>query len=117
MNFLNTIFAVSVTHGIGSEYLTNNDLCYFEINHTTNEIFFYNYNGTLMMQNYIVQTPLFDLTFPENNIFGAPAGPSKAVGHAYVVFLQPLAPYLYLSFLCEHLDLIHLRSLFSCLLP
>lgn len=43
------------------------------------------------LQNYIVQTPLFDLTFPENNIFGAPAGPSKAVGHAYVVFLQPLA--------------------------
>jgi hypothetical protein len=40
---------------------------------------------------YIVQTPLFDLTLPENNIFGAPAGPSKAVGHAYVVFLQPLA--------------------------
>jgi hypothetical protein len=43
------------------------------------------------LQNHIAQTSLFDLTFPENNIFGAPAGISKAVGHAYVVFLQPLA--------------------------
>lgn len=37
-----------------------------------------------------MQTPLFDLAFPENNIFSASAGPSKAVGHAYVVFLEPL---------------------------
>jgi hypothetical protein len=41
---------------------------------------------------YIVQTPLFDLTFPENNIFGTTAGPTKAVGHAYLIFLQPLSP-------------------------
>jgi hypothetical protein len=44
------------------------------------------------LQNYIVQTPLFDLTLPDNNIFGAPAGPTKAVSHAFVVFLQPLSP-------------------------
>jgi hypothetical protein len=43
------------------------------------------------LQNYIVQTPLFDLTFPANNIFGAPAGPSKGVSHAYMIFLQPLS--------------------------
>ena len=43
------------------------------------------------LQNYIVHTPLFDLTFPQNNIFGAPAGPTKAVSHAYVIFLQPLS--------------------------
>lgn len=42
------------------------------------------------LQNYIVQTPLFDLTLPKNNIFGAPAGPTKSVGHAYMIFLQPL---------------------------
>jgi hypothetical protein len=44
------------------------------------------------LQNYIVQTPLFDLTFPQNNIFGAPAGPSKGVSHAYMIFLEPLSP-------------------------
>jgi hypothetical protein len=42
------------------------------------------------LKNYIVQTPLFDLILPKNNIFGAPVGPNKSVGHAYVVFLQPL---------------------------
>jgi hypothetical protein len=39
MNFLNAIFAVSVTFGIGCESLINNDLCYGKINHTANEIF------------------------------------------------------------------------------
>ena len=42
------------------------------------------------LQNYIVQIPLFDLSFPKDNIFSAPAGPTKGVGHAYVVFLKPL---------------------------
>jgi hypothetical protein len=46
----------------------------------------------LNLRNYIVQTQLFDLTFPANNIAGVQAGPSKAVSHAYVVFLQPLTP-------------------------
>jgi hypothetical protein len=41
-------------------------------------------------QNYIVQTPLFDVSIPKDNIFAAPAGPSKAVSHAYVIFLEPL---------------------------
>jgi hypothetical protein len=44
------------------------------------------------LQNYIVQTQLFDLTMPENNIFGTTAGPTKAVSHAYLIFLQPLSP-------------------------
>jgi len=44
------------------------------------------------LQNYIVQTPLFDLTFPENNIFGVAAGLSQAVSHAYLIILQPLSP-------------------------
>jgi hypothetical protein len=42
------------------------------------------------LQNYIVLTPLFNVTFPQNNIFGAPAGPSQAVSHSYFVFLKPL---------------------------
>lgn len=42
------------------------------------------------LERYAVQTPLFDLTLPQNNIFGAPAGPTKSVGHAYMIFLQPL---------------------------
>lgn len=42
------------------------------------------------LQKYIVQTPLFNLTLPQKNIFGAPVGPTKSVGHAYMIFLQPL---------------------------
>jgi hypothetical protein len=44
------------------------------------------------LQNYIVQTPLFDFRWPENNISSQPAGPTKAVSHAYVIMLKPLAP-------------------------
>jgi hypothetical protein len=33
---------------------------------------------------------LFDLTYVENNVAGVAAGPTKAVSHAYIVFLQPL---------------------------
>jgi hypothetical protein len=43
------------------------------------------------LQNHLVQTPLFDLTLPEKNIFGAPPGPTKAVSHAYLIVLQPLS--------------------------
>jgi hypothetical protein len=39
-----------------------------------------------------VQSPLFSFTFPENNLFGAPAGPSQSVADGYYVFLQPLSP-------------------------
>lgn len=38
------------------------------------------------LQHYIVQTRLFNMTFPQNNLAGAPAGPT----HAYLTFLQPL---------------------------
>jgi hypothetical protein len=44
------------------------------------------------LQNYIVQTPLFNMTFPQNNIFGAPAGPTQSVSSAYLTFLEPLPP-------------------------
>jgi hypothetical protein len=42
--------------------------------------------------NYRVQSPLFNFVFPDNNIFGAPAGPTQAVSDAYLVFLKPLSP-------------------------
>jgi hypothetical protein len=41
------------------------------------------------LQHYIVQTPLFNMTLPNNNIFGAP-NPTQSVSHAYLTFLQPL---------------------------
>jgi hypothetical protein len=39
-----------------------------------------------------VQSPLFNFTFPSNNLFGAPAGPSQSVSDGYWVFLHPLSP-------------------------
>ena len=44
------------------------------------------------LQNYIVVTPLFNITLPENNIFGVPPGLSQAVSHSYLIFLEPLKP-------------------------
>jgi hypothetical protein len=37
-----------------------------------------------------VVTSIFNVTFPENNIFGAPAGMTKAVSDGNWVFLRPL---------------------------
>ena len=41
---------------------------------------------------YRLQSPLFNATLAENNVFGAPGGPTKAVSDMYVLFLQPLSP-------------------------
>ncbi len=38
-----------------------------------------------------IQSPLFSFTFPENNLFGASAGPSQSVADGYYVFLKPLS--------------------------
>jgi hypothetical protein len=38
-----------------------------------------------------IQSPLFSFIFPENNLFGASAGPSQSVADGYYVFLQPQA--------------------------
>ncbi|MDP9290279.1 MAG: hypothetical protein M3P08_19075 [Thermoproteota archaeon] len=38
-----------------------------------------------------IQSPLFSFTFPGNNIFGAPGGPSQSVGDGFFVFLKPLS--------------------------
>lgn len=45
INFLNAIFGVSATYGIGCEHLINNDLCYTKLNSTSNEIALTRSNG------------------------------------------------------------------------
>jgi len=44
-----------------------------------------------LKQKYRVQSQLFDLMFPNNNVYGVSAGPSKAVSDGYWVILQPLS--------------------------
>jgi hypothetical protein len=44
------------------------------------------------LRNSRVQSPLFDVNFPEGNIFGVTAGPTQAVSDGYWVFLSPLSP-------------------------
>jgi len=44
------------------------------------------------LEQYRVQSPLFTLTFPENNNNGLPGGPTQAVSDAYMTFLKPLSP-------------------------
>jgi hypothetical protein len=44
------------------------------------------------IDKYNVQSPIFDVVLPENNIFGAPAGPTKAVSGGWWVLLRPLPP-------------------------
>jgi hypothetical protein len=44
------------------------------------------------LRSYRVQSPIFDMTLPENNIFGLPAGTTQAVSDGFWVFLPPLEP-------------------------
>lgn len=44
------------------------------------------------IEQFEVQSPLFDVTLPDNNIFGAPAGPTKAVSGGWWVLIKPLSP-------------------------
>jgi hypothetical protein len=44
------------------------------------------------LKDYRVQSPLFDVTLPDNNIFQGKPGPTKAVSDGYWVLLQPLSP-------------------------
>jgi hypothetical protein len=43
------------------------------------------------LQNYRVQSPLFDVTLPEDSIFGGKAGPTQGISDGYWVFLHPLS--------------------------
>jgi hypothetical protein len=42
--------------------------------------------------NYRIQSPFFDVTLPNDNVFGISAGTYRAVADGYWVFLQPLPP-------------------------
>jgi hypothetical protein len=42
------------------------------------------------LENNRIVSPLFNATFPEDNIFGAPPGTTKAVSDGNWVFLKPL---------------------------
>ena len=44
------------------------------------------------LQDYRVQSPLFNLTLPESNVFGLPATTTEAVSDGNWVFLKPLPP-------------------------
>lgn len=48
-------------------------------------------NGSVL-QVHRVQSPVFDLIFPADNVFAAPEGPTKAVSEGFWVFLKPLRP-------------------------
>jgi hypothetical protein len=42
------------------------------------------------LNTYRFQSPLFNLTLPENNIFGLPAGTTEAVADGFWILLEPL---------------------------
>jgi hypothetical protein len=42
------------------------------------------------LQNYRVQSPLFNFTYPNNNVNGAPAGSTQGVSDGYWIILKPL---------------------------
>jgi hypothetical protein len=41
---------------------------------------------------YRIKSAPFNFSFPENNVFGAPAGPTQGVSDGYWTFIKPLAP-------------------------
>jgi hypothetical protein len=41
---------------------------------------------------YRVKSAPFNFTFPENNVFAAPAGPTQGVSDGYWTFIKPLSP-------------------------
>ena len=42
------------------------------------------------VEKYRIRSPVFDLTFPENNVFDFKPGPTKAISDGYWIFLRPL---------------------------
>jgi hypothetical protein len=46
----------------------------------------------LELEVHRVESPLFDVIFPADNIFAVPEGPTQAVSDGYWVFLKPLPP-------------------------
>ena len=44
------------------------------------------------LEKYRVESPMFNMTFPSNNIFGQKAGPTVAKSDGWYVILEPLSP-------------------------
>lgn len=44
------------------------------------------------LDSYRISSPPFDLTLPDNNLFGAPSGPTRGISDGYWIFLKPLPP-------------------------
>ena len=42
------------------------------------------------LESYIVKSPLFNFTYPENNIGGVAPGPSQALSDGFWIMLHPL---------------------------
>jgi hypothetical protein len=44
------------------------------------------------VDEFRVQSPLFNFTFPQNNLFGAPPGPTQGLSDGWFIILKPLSP-------------------------
>ena len=42
------------------------------------------------LEKYEVRSPLFNITIPEDNVFGSPPGTSGVIADGYWAFLEPL---------------------------
>jgi hypothetical protein len=60
-------------------------------NRTTNLQATIDGRSLLQLNKYQVMSPIFNVTFPQNNLFGAPTGPTQGVSDGFWVFLQPLS--------------------------
>ena len=65
-----------------------------EEDQSSNPILFASVDGREIQQleKYRIHSRAFNVTFPENAIFGAKAGPSLAVSDGYWIILEPLPP-------------------------
>jgi hypothetical protein len=44
------------------------------------------------LKKYRISSPIFDINFPQQNIYGVQPGPTKGISDGYWVFLNPLPP-------------------------
>jgi hypothetical protein len=65
-----------------------------EEDESSNPTLFLSVDGRQIQQieKYRVHSRAFDVTFPQNALFGAKAGPSRAVSDGYWIILEPLSP-------------------------
>jgi hypothetical protein len=65
-----------------------------EEDQSSNPILFLSVDGRQIQQieKYRVHSRAFNVTFPENGLFGAKAGPSRAVSDGYWLIFEPLPP-------------------------